>query len=222
MAIDGPAGAGKSTVAKEVARRLSYLYLDTGALYRAVALAFQRAGVSPTDANAVDNALLKLDLRLDPNGRVFLGQEEVSQEIRTREISAQVSSVASIPNVRAKLVKIQQAFGRGEGFQTKPDGLVAEGRDIGTVVFPDATHKFFLTANLETRAKRRQKEFVRDGQPLSVEIVMQEIAKRDDMDSKRAIAPLIKAKDAVEVDTSSLTIEESIEAILKKIAERAS
>ncbi len=217
IAIDGPAGAGKSTVAKEVARRLDFLFLDTGALYRTVALFLSQRQVALDNSEAVEFALSQLNLRLDPNGKVFLGNEEVSQAIRTPEINQLVSKVASIPAVRATLLGTQQAFGRGEGFSSAPKGLVAEGRDIGTVVFPDSKQKFFLVASLETRAKRRQKEFIRDGRSLSVHEVMGEIARRDEQDANRALAPLRKAVDAKEIDTTALSIEEAVTKILNEI-----
>lgn len=216
VAIDGPAGAGKSTVAKEVARRLGFLYLDTGALYRAVALFFLESRTDAKDAKQVSDALSKLDLRLDAKGQVFLSGEDVSAKIRSREIAALVSQVAAIPAVRAKLLKIQQAMGEAGG-EGGPAGLVAEGRDIGTVVFPQAKHKVFLIANLEERAKRRQKEFVRDGQVLSVAEVMREIALRDEKDSLREVSPLRKAPDAVEIDTTGLSIDGAVSAILRAI-----
>lgn len=229
VAIDGPAGAGKSTVAKRLADALGFVLLDTGALYRAVALAAKRAGVDFSDAEgcgAVAERLAKKDaLRLEPDPdadpickglRVLLSGEDVSLAIREPDIGMGASHVSAIPGVRDALLDVQRQLG------TSPtSGVVAEGRDIGTVVFPDAPVKFFLTASLEVRARRRQAELeAKRGERIDFETVQAEVAQRDKQDSEREAAPLRQADDAVLVDSTGRGVDDIV-AEMKRIAESA-
>jgi cytidylate kinase len=214
VAIDGPAGAGKSTVAKRVAKRLGFVLVDTGALYRTIALAASRRGIGFEDAASVGELAEELAragavrLRNDAEGvaRVELDGEDVSGFIRTPEISQGASKVSAVPAVRTALLEMQRAAGRA-------GGVVLEGRDIGSVVFPEAEVKVFLTASVDERARRRLAELVQAGTTTDMEAVMGEVVERDRRDSTRPIAPLVQAKDAVVVDSSSLGIDEVVEAI---------
>jgi CMP/dCMP kinase len=217
IAIDGPAGAGKSTVARKLARRLGYAMVDTGAIYRAVALAAQRAGVRWDD----DAGLAKL---LDPPGlriifgegdAVFLGGEDVSAAIRTPEMSRGASVVSARPVVRERLLALQRSLGRAAKL-----GAVLEGRDIGTVVFPDATVKFFLTASDEARAQRRHAELAGKGHEVELSSVLVDQRRRDKDDSERAIAPLRPALDAILVDTTGLDFDQVVERCFRAVRER--
>lgn len=217
VALDGPAGAGKSTVARLVAQALQFTLIDTGAIYRSVALASQRAGLAWSDHEAVAAQATRLAsgaLRMlpDPNGavRVELDGEDVSLAIRTPEMSLGASQVSAIPAVRAALLDLQRRSA-AEG------GVVLEGRDIGTVVIPDAEAKFFVTASPEVRARRRHEELLARGTPSSYEQTLAEVIARDEADSKRAVAPLRAADDAVLVDTSSLAIEQVVERIVTRV-----
>ena len=209
ITIDGPAGAGKSTVARILAKRLGYQYLDTGAMYRAVALAVKRAKIAPEEEERVEG-LLK-GIRIDLHGdSVFLNGEDVSNLIRDPEIDLLASRVSRIRPVREFLTGLQRAFSQGKA-------IVAEGRDMGTVVFPDAPYKFFLTASPEERARRRKRQLEMQGKDVSYEAILLQIRERDEADSKRAIAPLQMAPDATLVDTTQLEIEDVIEKILRVI-----
>ena len=213
VAIDGPSGAGKSTVSRNVAEALGYVHVDTGALYRAVALAATRAGVAFDDDGALEKLVAEIDLRLKPSQqgtRVFLGGEDVSKAIRTPEISMGASAVSARAPVRAGLLELQRRLG-GAG------GSVLEGRDIGTVVFPDAEVKVFLTATEEERARRRYAELTTQGVATTLEQVLAEIRKRDEADSSRALAPLKQAPDATRLDSTKL----SMEAVVEQIVEMA-
>jgi pantoate ligase/cytidylate kinase len=218
VAIDGPAGAGKSTVTRAFARRMGLVYLDTGAMYRALTWWVQQQGVDPADAAAVAPLLPGLDLQLESAGsgeqRVRINGHDVTEAIRSPEVTAQVSTVAAHGCVREALTRQQQAMGeRG--------GLVAEGRDIGTAVFPDADCKVFLTASVAERARRRAEDLRQRGfavPPLG-ELEAQ-IAERDHLDSSRAVAPLCQADDAVELVTDGLAIEEVIQALVDCFRER--
>lgn len=211
IAIDGPSGAGKSTVARLLARRLGYLFLDTGAMYRAVALAIAKEGISLADGPALDRLLERLRVRFSENGeRVFLRvgrspEEDVTAAIRTPEVTSAVSPVAALPAVRRKLTAEQRAAARGRR-------IVAEGRDTTTVVFPDAAKKFFLTASLEERARRRKAERpeLRDVPHSSV---VEDIERRDAMDRGRDLAPLREAPDSIRVDTTGLGLDQVIETL---------
>jgi cytidylate kinase len=213
VAIDGPAGAGKSTVARRVAERLGYVLVDTGSLYRTIALAAARQSISFDDAEAVAElaeALAKSGaVRLESAGgvaRVSLAGEDVSGSIRTPEISQGASKVSAVPRVRGALLEMQRAAGRA-------GGVVLEGRDIGSVVFPEAEVKVFLTASVEERARRRHAELLRAGTHADIDAVKGEVVERDRRDSTRPIAPLIRAKDAIVVDSSALDVDEVVEAI---------
>ena len=216
VAIDGPAGAGKSTIARAVSAALGFLYVDTGALYRTIALFILRAGVDPADREAVASLLPQIHIRLAyQNGvqEMYLGEENVSGEIRTPAVSMAASAVAAQPEVRAFLLEEQRRF-------AKEANVLMDGRDIGTVVLPDATVKIFLTASAEVRARRRYKELIEKGEKVSFEEVLRDVEARDYADSHRAVAPLKQASDAVLADTGALTLEESVELIKKIITEK--
>lgn len=197
VAIDGPAGAGKSTAARALAERLGFFLLDTGAIYRSLALAAERAGIAPSDGPALGRLAASLPIRFDAQGGVFLGSEEVTSAIRTPEISKGASTVSAHPEVRQALLGLQRrlaAQGR----------CVVEGRDIGTVVLPWAPLKIFLTASSEIRAKRRHDELTARGQDVGFAATLAELRARDERDTTRAAAPLKQAEDAVLLDTSAL------------------
>ncbi|HNX94436.1 MAG TPA: (d)CMP kinase [Holophaga sp.] len=212
IAIDGPSGVGKSTTAKRLAQALGWDYLDTGAMYRATALALRRADVSLDDVSREGGSALESvlsGLRIEQRGsRFFLAGEDISEAIRTPEITRMVSGVSANARVREVLVEQQRAIGRtGKGW-------VVDGRDIGTVVFPDAATKIFLTASVQARACRRFLEQQGKGVDMSLEEVASDIARRDQADSTRAVSPLRKAEDAVEVDSSDLSLEDVVARIL--------
>ena len=218
VAIDGPAGAGKSTVTRKVAERLGYVIVDTGALYRVVALAAERAGVDFDDAarasalaeSLVADSAVQLRRKDDGAMQVLLNGQDVSLAIRAQNIGQGASKVSAHPGVRAALLELQRSQGR-EG------GVVLEGRDIGTVVFPDAEAKFYLTASVDVRAQRRRDELAARGTPPSLAEVLSEVAERDRRDSTRPIAPLRQADDAKLVDSSSLAIEQVVELIVATV-----
>lgn len=216
IAIDGPAGAGKSSVAQLVAAELGAIYLDTGAMYRSVGLYMLRNGVDPKDSETVAARAheAKVDIRyVNGSQHVYLLGEDVSEAIREHEVSAAASGVSAVPLVREILVARQQEI-------AKEQPVVMDGRDIGTKVLPDATLKIFLTASAEERAKRRFKELSGKGKPVPYEQLLQEINQRDWDDSHRAASPLTQAEDAVYLDTSSMTKEEAADAILSLMKER--
>ncbi len=215
VAIDGPAGAGKSSVASAVAQRLGLALVDTGAIYRSVALACLRAGLSLTDERAVAALLPALEISFRHQGGVncvLLSGEDVTAAIRTPEISKAASTVSALPAVRAGLLELQRRLGRSE-----QRGAVLEGRDIGTVVFPDAEVKFFITASDEVRARRRYDELKAKGLEVRFEDVLAEQRKRDLDDSTRAVAPLKPAPDALQLDTSALGLAEVIEQVARTV-----
>ncbi len=216
VAIDGPAASGKTTTAKEVAKRLKWVYIDTGAMYRGVAYRVKKSGIDPGDISMVEKIAgeVKIEFRGSAEGqRVFVDGEDVTEKIRTPEISRLASLVSSYPGVREELVKRQREMG-------KRGKVICEGRDIGTVVFPDADLKIFMTASLEERARRRQLELKEKGINVSLEEVMEELRKRDEADSKRKHSPLKRAEDAVLLDTTNLTIEEQVNKVIEMIKER--
>ena len=216
IAIDGPSGAGKSTLARKAAAILGYLYVDTGAIYRTVALSAVRRGIDPADAERLVPTLNELDIRLeyaeDGLQHMYLNGEDVSQAIRVHEISQHASTVSAIPTVRAFLLDLQRDLAR-------KNNVIMDGRDIGTVVLPDADVKIFLTASPESRAKRRHLELQQRGQDTDFDTVLKDIIRRDEQDTNRPIAPLRQAEDAVLVDTTHLDLEQSLQAILTTIKE---
>jgi len=209
IAIDGYAGSGKSTTARLVAKQLGYIYIDTGAMYRAVTLLWLRAGTELTEQNIcplMENIKLEL-LQGDEGQIVLLNGEDVSLQIRTPEVSSYVSPVSALRCVREKMVEQQRQIGRN-------GGIVMDGRDIGTQVFPNAELKIFLTASVEERARRRQKELAEKQIYEPIENLIKNITERDYYDSNREISPLRKAQDAIEINTTNLTIEEQCRIIL--------
>ncbi|OBJ83144.1 (d)CMP kinase [Mycobacterium asiaticum] len=218
VAIDGPAGTGKSSVSKGLARGLGARFLDTGAMYRIVTLAVLRAGIDPSDAEAVGETAsdVQLSVGYDPDDSSFyLAGEDVSTEIRGDDVTRAVSAVSAVPTVRTRLVDIQREMAEG------PDSIVVEGRDIGTVVFPDAPVKIFLTASAETRAQRRNAQNVRAGLADDYPAVLADVRRRDHLDSTRAVSPLRAAEDAIVVDTSDMTENEVIAHLLDLVTQRS-
>ena len=216
VTIDGPAGAGKSTVAKRLARALGYRLLDTGAMYRAVALLAQRQGVSWDETDVLTRIAWELDISFAFDGddnRVRVAGEDVTAVIREPAISYGASRVSAVPTVRAALLDLQRRLG-AEG------GVVVEGRDTGTVVFPGADAKFFLTASDQVRAQRRHEELTQNGQETTYEGTLEEMRARDQRDSSRAVAPMIRAADAVLVDSSTLPLDQVIDTILVEVRRR--
>lgn len=215
IAIDGPAGAGKSTLAKRLAERLGYLYIDTGAMYRAVALWAKRLGVPWDDAARLEQLARESRIELASGGQVRLNGEDVSDAIRDPEISEGASRVSAIPGVRRALVEKQQQMGRQAS-------VVMEGRDIGTVVFPEAEVKIFLDATPEERARRRMKDLAARGLKADFSRVLEELKRRDERDSTRADSPLRQAPDAIYVDSTGMSEDEVEQALLKIVRERTS
>jgi CMP/dCMP kinase len=214
VAIDGPAGAGKSTIAKRVAAKLGAVYIDTGAMYRAIALAALRSGVDLTDADRLESLARGAEIRFEPGGsRVLLNGEDVTDAIRRPEISPAASKVSAIPGVRRALVEKQRQMGAA-------GSVVMEGRDIGTVVFPNAEVKVFLDANPEVRAARRVRELEEKGPAPPAAEVAREIRERDHRDSTRADSPLTRAADSVLLDTTSMSLDQVEQAILEIVNTR--
>ncbi|MDP4191922.1 MAG: (d)CMP kinase [Bacteroidota bacterium] len=216
ITIDGPAGSGKSTSAKLIARRLGFTYLDTGAMYRAITyLALKNNALNDLNEIIRLSENSKIDLSfIDGITKVTLNGEDVTSEIRSLEVNSNVSEVSAIPEVRKALVHMQQAIGDN-------NNIVAEGRDTGTTVFPKADVKIFLIASLVERAKRRLREFQEKGEDVSFQEIELNLSKRDKIDSQRVVSPLKKASDAIEIDTSNISIDEQVELILDKISEIA-
>lgn len=220
VAIDGPAGAGKTTVTRRVAADLGYLLVDTGAIYRSVALAADRRGLDLGDSEALGALALELArdhaIRFEPDAaggqRVLLGSDDVSTEIRTQHIAEGASRVSAVPAVREALLEMQRAAGRA-------GGVVLEGRDIGSVVFPDAEAKFYLTASVDVRANRRLQELHARGETVSMDDVRREVVERDHRDSTRAVAPLTQAADAIVVDSSGVPIDDVVARIVARVRE---
>ena len=218
VAVDGPAGTGKSSVSRGLARALQARYLDTGAMYRLVTLAVLRAGVDPAAQAAVDAvaAGAQLSVGYDPDeDRSYLDGQDVSSEIRGDEVTKAVSAVSSVPAVRTRLVEMQRTLASG------PGSVVVEGRDIGTVVLPDADVKVFLTASAETRARRRNDQNVGAGLPDDYAGVLADVRRRDHLDSTRAVSPLRAASDALLVDTSEMTESDVIAHLLQLVKQRS-
>jgi cytidylate kinase len=220
VAIDGPAGSGKSTTARRVADAVGWLYLDTGAMYRTIALAFLDRGTAFTDEAAASLLTsLNLDLRMGLDGlQVTLDGKDVTDRIRTTEATEAASRVSTLPSVRRRLVDEQRRMAR----EQTADGLgvVMEGRDIGTVVFPDADVKVYMVANPEERAERRHRELANKGEAISLEDVAEDIAERDARDATRAVSPLRQAEDAVILDTTGLDIDEQVERVVALVRAR--
>lgn len=210
VAIDGYSGTGKSSTAKAVAKRLNYFYIDSGAMYRAVTYYFLQNGVDIANENAVQSHLKRIELTFQNNGEremLLLNGAWVENELRTMQVNSNVSAVSALPAVRTAMVKLQQEAG-------KKKGVVMDGRDIGTVVFPDAELKVFMTASLDVRGKRRQMELKEKGIDSDLKTIVKNLADRDRIDSGREMAPLRKADGAMEIDTSALTFEEQVETIV--------
>ncbi len=213
IAIDGPAATGKSTTAKALAEKLGFTYLDTGAMYRAITLLILRKKVQIGENFALISLLKKFDLKIQQHEKqilVILNGEDVSNEIRRLDVTKYVSEVSALPAVRKSLVKIQRKI-------AKDQNCVVEGRDIGTIVFPDAEVKFYVVADYDVRAKRRLLDFKKLGEEKSIDELIEELKNRDKYDSEREHSPLLKANDAIEVDTTNLTIEEQVNFMFKKV-----
>lgn len=216
IAIDGPSGAGKSTLAKRLAKELGYIYVDTGAMYRSIGLYALRRGVDPKNADAVQALLPGIELGIqlqDGTQHVYLNGEDVSTDIRAEAVGMAASAVSAHPAVRAFLLDTQRNLAKGQN-------ILMDGRDIGTVVLPDATVKIFLTASPEARAERRRKELEEKGQPADFATVLADIQQRDYQDTHRAVAPLKQAQDAVLVDSSDIDFEQTFALLKKTILER--
>jgi len=216
VAIDGPSGAGKSTLARQLAEELGFLYVDTGAIYRTAALKAYRSGVNPADGEGVTSLLndLEIGMAYGENGeqKMYLGAEDVSEEIRLHAISSMASQISAIPEVRACLLHVQRKLARQQD-------VVMDGRDIATVVLPDADVKIFLTARPETRAKRRLNELLLRGQQADFDTVLRDIISRDNQDRGRAVSPLRQAEDAVLLDTTDMNLNDSAQALLSIVKE---
>jgi cytidylate kinase len=216
ITIDGPAGAGKSTVAQKLATRLGLMYVDSGATYRAAALKVLGTGVDPQDEPAVAKLVGATDVRVttgEGEPRVLLDGVDVTARLRTPEVTLAAAQVSRLPEVRTKLIEMQRTFARGRG-------VVMEGRDIGTVVFPQAQLKIFLKADVEERARRRLKQDSREGRDATLERTAYEIGRRDQLDAERKISPLMPAPDAVEIDSTDLLADDVVEQILDLIEKR--
>lgn len=209
IAIDGPAGAGKSTIAKRVSSELSFIYVDTGAMYRSIALYLLRNGISADNSEAVKKALEKIEIAIqyvDGEQHVLLNREDVSGQIRTEAVGNMASKAAVLPCVREKLLELQRKLAREQD-------VVMDGRDIGTNILPDAQLKIYLTASVDTRANRRYKELVEKGENCDLEDIKKDIEKRDYQDMHRETAPLMQAEDAVYLDSSDMTIDQVVDKI---------
>lgn len=210
IAIDGPVGAGKSTIARMVAKKLNIIYVDTGAMYRTVGLYVLRKGLNPAEIDDVKSVIdeIELDVELTDKGQlIFLNGENVTDLIRTPEISMAASNVSAVPEVREKMVNIQRSLADSKS-------VVMDGRDIGTVVLPNAGTKIYLSADLDVRAERRYKELINKGQSVTFDEVKEDIIKRDRNDMSRATSPLKKADDAIELDTTNLNLDQVVERLI--------
>lgn len=209
IAIDGPAGAGKSTVAKQVSRILNINYIDTGAMYRAITFKCIKNGLDLEDEKSVVDLCKNTDLKFE-NNSIFIDGQCVDDDIRTLQVSSKVSYVARIPGVRFYLVELQREMGKG-------DNVVLDGRDVGTQIFPNTKYKYYLNAAVETRAKRRYDELILKGVKASFEAIVEDVRNRDKIDSTRVVSPLIKASDAIEIDSTNMTIEEVVDFIVNDV-----
>ena len=221
VAIDGPAGSGKSTTARKVAQSVGYLYLDTGAMYRAVALSFMQEERAPTQREAEDlMSTVQVDMVYQEDElRVFLNEKDVTQQIRTAGVAGTASQVSGLRPVREKMVAEQRRIARE--YEEKGGGVVVDGRDIGTVVFPEAEVKIFMIADAEERARRRKEELEAQGTSVTLDKVLAEMQQRDRLDQNRDLAPLRRAEDAIEFDTTRCTIEEQVQFVIEHIRERS-
>lgn len=209
IAVDGPAGAGKSTIAKIIAKNLNINYIDTGAMYRAITYKCLKNNIDINNEEEVSKLTKNTDIDFK-NNNIYLDGEILTDEIRTMEVSNNVSNVAKIKDVRYLMVDVQREIG-------KRSSVILDGRDIGSYVFPDADYKFFLIATPEERGKRRFIELSKKGYETTLEEIIQDIIKRDEIDSSREFAPLVKAEDAIEIDTTGKTIDEVVETVISKI-----
>jgi len=207
VAIDGPSGTGKSTTARILAEKLNFIYIDSGAMYRAITFELLKNSIKPNDVKKIVDITTKADIKFDGE-EVFLNGKNITKEIRSLDVTSKVSSVSAIKDVRKILVNKQREY-------SKTNDVVMDGRDIGTVVFPNAKFKFFLVCDLKTRAARRRQDFIEHGMKLPIEKIMAELKKRDTIDSTRKESPLKKAKDAVEVNTTNMIIEEQVNYLLR-------
>lgn len=213
ITLDGPAGSGKSTTARQLAKRLGYTYLDTGAMYRAITLMVLRNHIDPIREDQVIALLpqIHIDVQYQHDAqKTFLNGQDVSEDIRAPDVTKTVSAISSIREVRRFLVEQQRAIG-------KQGGYVIDGRDAGTIIFPDADKKFFLTADIETRATRRKKELEASNVVVDIDKMIEDIKTRDTLDENRSESPLVKPEDAVEIDNSHMTIEEQVDHIMRLI-----
>lgn len=209
ITIDGPAGSGKSSVAKRVAQELGFVHLDSGAIYRAVTLFLLQRSVSPSDVSKIEECLKELDLKVKDQ-QIYINGENVTEAIRSPQVDEMVSLYSALPVVRKYLLTLQRELQDGED-------LIAEGRDMGTVIFPDADLKIFLKADAKTRAIRRWKELMERGVDIAFDDVYYQIIQRDEKDSNRELSPLIPAEDAIILDTSDLTLDEVVERVIKLV-----
>ena len=214
ITIDGAAGVGKTSTAKEIAKRLGYQYFDTGAMYRAVTLFFMQKNVDLESDSQITESLdtikLNIDFSSESEMQIFLDEENISLKIRSQEVTSKVSAVSALKDVREMMVKIQRSF-------TENGNFVVEGRDIGTVVFPDAKYKFYLQADYDIRAKRRLADFEKINEAKNINVIKEDLEKRDKYDSTRKLSPLKKPKDAIIIDTTLCSFEEQVDQILKHI-----
>jgi len=214
ITIDGAAGVGKTSTAKEIAKRLGYQYFDTGAMYRAVTLFFMKKNVDLESNSQITESLdaikLNIDFSSESEMQIFLDEENISLKIRSQEVTSKVSAVSALKDVREMMVKIQRSF-------TENGNFVVEGRDIGTVVFPDAKYKFYLQADYDIRAKRRLADFEKINEAKNINVIKEDLEKRDKYDSTRKLSPLKKPKDAIIIDTTLCSFEEQVDQILKHI-----
>ena len=214
ITIDGPAGVGKTTTAKKLAKKLEFRYLDTGAMYRAITYFFIKNNVDVNSeemvANFLDLLKLEVDFSIDNQTKIVLNGEDISDDIRRKEVTNEVSKVSALKKVREKTVKLQKEIVNNKDF-------VVEGRDIGTVVFPNAEHKFFLTADYNVRAERRSKDFDKIDENFEIDDIKKDLIERDEIDSNRTVSPLKRAEDAIVIDTSNCTIDEQVDKIYNYI-----